>query len=77
MLQRQIDVLADFLAVRHRSQRPIIDRRRIQVEQSDPLEATDAVQLSQQFRQGPAFAAVESVERSPIDKRGDRGFQVR
>ena len=34
-------------------------------------------ELEQQLRQGPAFAAVSSVDRSPIPPRGDRGFQVR
>jgi acylphosphatase len=34
-------------------------------------------ELEQQLRQGPAFAAVSSVDRSPISSRGDRGFQVR
>jgi acylphosphatase len=34
-------------------------------------------ELEQQLRQGPAFAAVSSVERSSIAPRGDRGFQVR
>jgi acylphosphatase len=34
-------------------------------------------EFESRLRQGPAFAAIESVERSPIASRGDRGFQVR
>ena len=34
-------------------------------------------EFESKLRQGPAFASVQSVERSPIDRRGDRGFQVR
>ena len=34
-------------------------------------------EFESKLRQGPAFAAVESVERSSVERRGDRGFQVR
>jgi acylphosphatase len=34
-------------------------------------------EFEQKLRQGPAFAAVESLERNTIERRGDRGFQVR
>ena len=34
-------------------------------------------EFESKLRQGPAFSAVESVERSLIASRGDRGFQVR
>jgi acylphosphatase len=34
-------------------------------------------EFEQRLRQGPAFSAVEGVERAPIERRGDRGFQVR
>lgn len=29
------------------------------------------------LRQGPAFATVASVDRSPVPARGDQGFQIR
>jgi acylphosphatase len=34
-------------------------------------------EFESKLRQGPAFASVQSVERSPVESRGDRGFQVR
>jgi len=34
-------------------------------------------EFEQKLRQGPAFAAVESIERTSVERRGDRGFQVR
>jgi acylphosphatase len=34
-------------------------------------------EFASKLRQGPAFANVESVDRTPIERRGDRGFQVR
>jgi acylphosphatase len=34
-------------------------------------------EFEQKLRQGPAFAAVESLDRTTIERRGDRGFQVR
>lgn len=34
-------------------------------------------EFEQKLRQGPAFAAVDSVDRTPIERRGDRGFHVR
>ena len=34
-------------------------------------------EFEDRLRQGPAFAAVEGVDRAPIERRGDRGFQVR
>ena len=41
VLQRQVDVLADLLALGHRVEHVVGDRRRIEVEQADPLEAVD------------------------------------
>ena len=63
VLQRQVDVLADLLAVGHRRERGVVDGRRIEVEQPDPLEAVDAVQAPQQPRQRATLAAVDAVER--------------
>jgi acylphosphatase len=34
-------------------------------------------EFEQRLRQGPAFAAVDAVDRTSIERRGDRGFQVR
>lgn len=34
-------------------------------------------EFEEQLRQGPAFAGVESIDRAPIEQRGDQGFQVR
>lgn len=34
-------------------------------------------EFEEKLRQGPAFAAVDAVDRMPIERRGDRGFQVR
>lgn len=34
-------------------------------------------EFEQRLRQGPAFASVDAVDRTPIERRGDRGFQVR
>lgn len=34
-------------------------------------------EFEEKLRQGPAFAAVDAVSRTPIERRGDRGFQVR
>jgi len=33
--------------------------------------------LEERLRQGPAFSAVSSVEREPIESRGDSGFDIR
>ena len=62
VLQRQVDVLADLLALRHRLQHVVADRGRIEVEHPDPLEAVDAVERAQQPRQRAALAAVDAVE---------------
>ena len=66
VLQRQIDVLADLLAVGHGAQRPVVNRRRVQVEQTDPFEAPDRVQIAQQSGERAAFAAVDAVERGVL-----------
>lgn len=34
-------------------------------------------EFEEHLRQGPAFAGVESIDRAPIEQRGDQGFQVR
>jgi acylphosphatase len=34
-------------------------------------------QFEGSLRQGPSFSSVSSVDRTPIEPRGDRGFQVR
>lgn len=34
-------------------------------------------EFEQKLRQGPAFAAVDRVDRAPVERRGDRGFHVR
>lgn len=34
-------------------------------------------EFEQKLRQGPAFAAVDTVDRASIERRGDRGFHVR
>ena len=34
-------------------------------------------EFEQKLRQGPAFAAVDTVDRAPVERRGDRGFHVR
>ncbi len=63
MLQRQVDVPADLLALGHRVQHVVGDRGGVEVEQPDPLEAVDRVQLPQQPREGAALAPVDAVER--------------
>ena len=40
--------------------------RRIQIEQPDPLEAIDRVQLAQQPRERPALVAIDAVERGVL-----------
>ena len=62
VLQRQVDVLADLLALGHRVEHVVGDRRRVEVEQPDPLEAVDRVQLAQQPGERAALAAVDAVE---------------
>ena len=63
VLQRQVDVAADLLALRHRLEHVVGDRGRVEIEQPDPLEAVDRVQLAQQPRERAALAAVDAVER--------------
>ncbi len=63
MLKRQVDVLADLVALGHRRQRRVVDRRRIEVEQPDPFEAVDLVELAQQSRERAALVAIDAVER--------------
>ena len=41
----------------------VVDRRRVEVEQADPLEAVDRVQLAQQAGERAALVAVDAVER--------------
>ena len=62
MLQRQIDVVADLVALRHRRERVFVNRRRVQIEEADPLEAVDRVQFAQQASEGAALVAVDAVE---------------
>ena len=62
MLKRQVDVLADLLAFRHRRQRLVVYRRRVEVQQPDPLEAVDRVQVAQEPRERAALAAIDAVE---------------
>jgi acylphosphatase len=42
-------------------------------------EAADDVlhQFEERLREGPSFAAVEALDRTAIDPRGDRGFHIR
>ena len=42
-------------------------------------EAPDAVmaQFEEKLREGPSFAEVSSLDRTPIEPRGDHGFHVR
>ena len=63
MLQRQVDVLADLLAFRHRVQRRVVDRRGIEIEQPNPLETIDGVQFSEQAGEGASLLTVDAVER--------------
>jgi hypothetical protein len=63
MLQREVDVLAHLGALRHRGQCVVADRRRIQVEQPDPLEPVDLVQGAQQPRQRATLVTIDAVER--------------
>jgi hypothetical protein len=62
MLKRQIDVSADLLAFRHRRQDIVGDRRGIQVEQANPRQAVDSVQLSKEAGERTAFTLVDAVE---------------
>ena len=66
VLQRQVDVLADLVALRHRVERRVVDRRRVEVEQADPLEAVDRVQLAEQTAERAALLAVDAVEGSVL-----------
>jgi acylphosphatase len=34
-------------------------------------------EFEEKLRQGPAFASVDVIDKAPIERRGDRGFQVR
>ena len=54
--------LQTFVAVGHRRQRVLVDRRGVEVEQPDPLQAVDGVQLAKQPRQRAALAAIDAVE---------------
>ena len=42
-------------------------------------EAGDDVMAAfeEKLREGPSFSAVEGLDRSPIEARGDRGFHIR
>src|SRR5439155_18088374 len=62
MLERQIDVLADPLALRHRRERVLVYRRWIEIEETNPFEAVDLVQLAEQPRERAALSAIDPVE---------------
>ena len=62
MLQRQVDVAADLLTLRHRLEHVVGDGRRIEIEQTNPVESVDRVQLAQQPGQRAAFAAIDAVK---------------
>ena len=66
MLERQIDVLADAVALRHRGQRFIADRRRIEVEQANPFDAVDRIQIAEESCQGGALVTVVAVKRGVL-----------
>ena len=63
MLQRQVDVAADLPALSHRRKHVLGDRGGIEIQQADPLEAVDPVQLAKQARKRATLTAVDSVER--------------
>ena len=63
VLERQVDVAADFLAVRHRRQDVVGDRRRVEVEEPDPGQPVDRVELAQQASERAALAPVDAEER--------------
>ena len=62
VLQRQVDVAADLLALRHRREHVVGDRGRVEVEQPDPGQAVDRVQLAQQPPERAALAAIDAEE---------------
>ena len=62
VLQRQVDIPADFLAFGHRLEHIVGDRRRIEIEQADPVEPFDLVQLAKQPGQRATLAAIDAVE---------------
>ena len=63
VLERQVDVAADLLALRHRRQDVVGDRRRVEVEEPDPGQPVNGVELAQQASERSAFAAVDAEER--------------
>ena len=63
MLQRQVDVLADLLALGHRVEHVVRDRGGVEVEEPDPRQALDRVQPAEQPRQRAALAAIDAEER--------------
>jgi hypothetical protein len=63
VLQRQVDVLADLVALRHRVQHVVGDRGGVEVEHPDPLEAVDPVQAAEEPREGSPLAAIHAEER--------------
>jgi hypothetical protein len=56
MLQRQIDVLDDLVALGHRLEHFVGDGRRIEIEQPDPVDTVNLVQLAQKRWERRAFA---------------------
>ena len=62
MLQRQIDVSADLLALRHRIEHIVGDRGGVEVEQPNPGQALDRVEPSQQSSKRSTFTAVDAEE---------------
>ena len=64
VLERQIDVFADLVALGHRRERLIVDRGGVEVEQPNPLQAVDRVELAQQPRERAALLPVDAVETS-------------
>ena len=64
VLERQVDVADDLVAGGDRLDGLVGDRRRVEVEQPDPGDAVDLVQLAQEPGEGAALAAVDAVERS-------------
>ena len=63
VLQRQVDVLADMLALGHRRKRVIADRRGVQIEEPDPFDTRHPVQPPQQAGERASLLPVDAVKR--------------